>query len=84
MSRADDTPAALHPLQQAFLAGDLAALADKFTADAVLHSPALSVPFRGREELSRRLLAVAETLEGVQYTGSLQQGSELVWRFPPG
>jgi hypothetical protein len=70
-----------NPLRAAMDARDPEMVATALADDAVLHSPILSVPFRGREEISDVFAVVYEVLGEVEYLIDVPGDPHLfVWR----
>jgi SnoaL-like protein len=59
-----------HPLRQAVEARDIDAIIDTFAADVVLHSPLISAPFEGREEVALVFRTLAD--EVLAFKGSVK------------
>jgi hypothetical protein len=53
-------------------ARDLAALADVFSEDATLHSPAVYRPYGGRHDIGALLAVLLEILEAFRYTDEFE------------
>jgi predicted SnoaL-like aldol condensation-catalyzing enzyme len=80
---AGEQKVAPHPLRQAVEARDLDALIASFTPDVVLHSPLISEPFQGREEVAYLFTQLAEVLfsDDFHYTAELAEGDTVILAF---
>jgi hypothetical protein len=73
-----------HPLRQAVEAHDIDALIDTFAPDVVLHSPLISEPFKGREDVGFLFRTLADEYlfaDGFRYTAELADKDTLVLAF---
>lgn len=73
-----------HPLRQAVEARDIDALIDTFTPDVVLHSPLISEPFRGRDDVGFLFRTLADEYlftDDFHYTAELAEGDTVVLAF---
>jgi hypothetical protein len=73
-----------HPLRIAVEARDLEALIDTFAADIVLHSPLISEPFKGREDVGFLFRLLADEYlftDDFHYTVELSEGDSVVLAF---
>lgn len=73
-----------HPLRQAVEARDIDAIIDTFAADVVLHSPLISVPFEGREEVGFVFRTLADEVlfaDDFRYTAELAEEDSVMLAF---
>jgi hypothetical protein len=73
-----------HPLRLAVEARDIDALIDTLALDVVLHSPLISEPFRGREDVGFLFRTLADEYlftDGFRYTAELAEGDTVVLAF---
>ena len=73
-----------HPLREAIEAHDIDAVIDTFAANVVLHSPLISTPFEGREEVGFVFRTLADEVlftNDFRYTAELAEGDTVVLAF---
>jgi SnoaL-like protein len=73
-----------HPLRLAVEAHDIDAVVDTFAPDVVLHSPLISAPFEGRDEVGFLFRVLADEVlfkDDFRYTSELAEGDTVVLAF---
>jgi SnoaL-like domain len=75
-----------HPFRQAWETGDASILIAAFAPDIVLHSPVVSEPFRGKDEVAELYEVLFDVVDELGFTDELESDSAhaFFWRAEVG